>query len=160
MAHNICIKIGNIPGEIPSGKHKDEIGLLSWHWGLTQTASTHVGSGGGSGTANVHDLTITKYVDKASPTLVQECFFASDQKEAVLTVMKASGENSLEFVKIIMSGTVIISSVETGDPLPNDMYKETVTLNFSQVRFEYKIQTASQNEGATSVGEFVINEKS
>jgi type VI secretion system secreted protein Hcp len=161
MAANMCIKIGTIPGESGTGGHAGEIDVLSWHWGLTQSASSHVGSGAGSGTADVHDLTITKYVDKASPTLLQQCFYGCDQKEAVLTVIKASGEDGpLDFVKMTMSGTVFISSVETGDSLPNDAYKETVTLNFSEVKFEYKLQTSNQVEGATSTGAFNINKKS
>jgi len=50
-------------------------------------------------------------------------------------VIKGAGTNALEFVKITMSGTVIISSVKTASPLPNDRYSETVTLNFSHVKF-------------------------
>jgi type VI secretion system secreted protein Hcp len=161
MAANMCIKIGTIPGESTTEGHANEIDVLSWHWGLTQSASSHVGGGGGSGTADVHDLTITKYVDKASPTLLQQCFYGCDQKEAVLTVIKASGDQgALDFVRMTMSGTVIISAVETGDCMPNDMYKETVSLNFSEVKFEYKLQTGNQMEGATSTGAFSINKKS
>jgi len=160
MALNICIKIGDIPGESNTTSHEGEIDVLSWKWGLTQSASSHVGTGAGSGTADVHDLTFTKYVDKASPALIQQCFQGSDQKEAVLTVIKASGEKSLEFVKITMSGTVFISSVSTGDPLPNDMYSETVTLNFAKVKVEYKQQNSDQSEGPTSTAEFDISKGS
>jgi type VI secretion system secreted protein Hcp len=155
MARSICIKIGNIPGESKIKGHEGEIEVLSWNWGLSQSASGHVGSGAGCGTADVKDLTITKLVDKASPTLIQECFKGSDQKEAVLTVIKA-GTDTTESVKMTMSGTVIVSSVHTGDPLPNDQYSETVTLNFSQARFEYTVQTDKQVKGATSSADITI----
>ena len=117
MAFSICMKINNITGESVISNHAGEIDVLSWNWGLTQSATGQVG-GVRSGTADVNDLTFTKYVDNASPTLIQECFDGSDQGEAVLTVIKGSGKDALEFVKITMSGTVIISSVKTGDPFP------------------------------------------
>jgi type VI secretion system secreted protein Hcp len=160
MAFSICMKLGTIKGESKGdskGNHKDEIDVLSWNWGLTQSASGHVGSGAGSGMADVKDLSFTKYLDVATPTLLQECKKGSDQKEAVLTVLKASGDTPLDFVKITLSGTVIISSVHTGDPLPGDRYSETVTLNFSHVKFEYTLQTGTQGKGATSVGEFSVD---
>jgi type VI secretion system secreted protein Hcp len=158
MAFSICLKIGNIAGESAIGKHEGEIDVLSWHWGLTQSHSGQTGSKMGTGTADVQDLTFTKYVDKASPTLIQECFYGTDQTSAVLTVIRASGKEALEFIKITMSGTVIVSSVRTGDPLPNaaDRYSETVTLNFSHVKFEYTPLAAGNSKGATAVGEFSI----
>ena len=48
-----------------------EIDVLSWSWGLSQSGTMHTGGGGGSGKVNVQDLTLTKWVDKASPVLMQ-----------------------------------------------------------------------------------------
>jgi type VI secretion system secreted protein Hcp len=103
--------------------------------------------------ADVKDLRITKYVDAASPILLQEAFKGSDQKTAQLTVIKVGGKaGPIEFVKIAMEGTVFISSVMTGDTLPNDRYSETVTLNFSKATFTYTIQKADQTAGASIPG--------
>jgi len=44
-----------------------KIQVLSWNWGLTQSASAHSGTGASTGVADVKDLTFTKYVDKATP---------------------------------------------------------------------------------------------
>ena len=156
MAFSICMKIKNIKGESVINDHTGEIDVLSWNWSLTQSATGQVG-GARAGTADVKDLTFTKYVDNASPTLIQECFAGSDQGEAVLTVIKGSGKSALEFVRITMSGTVIISSVKSGDPLPNDKYSETVTLNFSHVKFEYTPLNPDNSKGATATGEFTIS---
>jgi type VI secretion system secreted protein Hcp len=156
MAFTICIKIGDIAGESTVASHVGEIDVLSWNWGLTQSASGQVG-GAGSGTADVKDLTFTKFVDNSSPTLIQQCFEGSSQKEAVLTVIKSSGKDALDFIKITMSGTVIISSVKTGDPLPNDRYSETVSLNFSHMKFEYTPRAPGDSKGATATGEFTVS---
>ena len=156
MAVSIVLKLGKIQGESVCSKHEKEIDVLEWSWGLTQSASAHVATGAGSGSADVRDLTIKKYIDSASPTLLQECFFGHDHKEAVLTVLKAGGKTAIEMVKITMSGTVFISSVNTGHPTPDDRYTETVTLNFAKVKFEYTGQNADQSKGASVAGEFDI----
>jgi len=38
MAFTICIKIGDIAGESTVASHVGEIDVLSWNWGLTQSA--------------------------------------------------------------------------------------------------------------------------
>jgi type VI secretion system secreted protein Hcp len=159
MAVSICIKIGTIKGESQIKGHETDIDVLEWSWGLTQSASAHVGPGAGSGSADVRDLTIKKYVDAATPTLIQECFFGSDHKTATLTVLKAGGKTAVEMVKMTMSGTVFISSVNTGHPEPNDRYTETVTLNFAKAKFEYTGQNPDQSKGASVSGEFDISKK-
>ena len=39
MAADIFAKIGDIKGESLDAKHKDEVEVLSWSWGVTQTGS-------------------------------------------------------------------------------------------------------------------------
>ncbi len=159
MAVSICLKLGTIKGESQVKGHEGEIDVLSWSWGLTQSASAHVSTGAGSGSADVRDLTITKYVDASTPTLLQECFLGSDHKTAVLTVLKVGGKAPVEMVKMTMDGTVFISGLNTGDPLPNDRYADTVTLNFAHVKFEYTGQNADQSKGASVSGEMAIAKK-
>ena len=48
MASDIFAKIGDIKGESRDAKHKDEIEVLSWSWGVTQTGSVTRGAGGGA----------------------------------------------------------------------------------------------------------------
>ena len=73
MAVDIFIKIGDLKGESVDTKHKGEIDVLAWSWGMTQSGTTHTGSGGGAGKVNVQDLSFTKYVDKSTPNLMQYC---------------------------------------------------------------------------------------
>lgn len=157
---SMVLKLGEgkteIKGESECDKHKQEIDVLEWSWGLTQSASGHHGKGAGSGSADVRDLTIKKFVDSASPVLIRECFKGSNQVKAVLTVLKAGGAAPVEMVVMTMTGTVFISSVSTGHPTPDDRYTETVTLNFSHVKFEYTPQEEGQGKAAAITGEFDI----
>jgi type VI secretion system secreted protein Hcp len=56
MAMDIFIKIGDLKGESIDDKHKDEIQVLAWSWGMSQSGTTHMGPGGGSGKASFQDL--------------------------------------------------------------------------------------------------------
>jgi type VI secretion system secreted protein Hcp len=163
MALSICLKLGStpVPGEFAGvgddHKHVGEIEVLSWNWGMTQSASGHTGSGAGSGTADVKDLYIKKYVDKASPNLLFYCFKGKAFDKAVLTVTKVGGEKTLvESVVLTLSGTVFISSVQTGDALPNDRYTESVTLNFTKANFQYTPQKADNSPDASLAQDIII----
>ena len=49
MASDIFAKIGDIKGESLDSKHKDEIEVLSYSWGVSNAGSMASGSGGGEG---------------------------------------------------------------------------------------------------------------
>jgi light-regulated signal transduction histidine kinase (bacteriophytochrome) len=65
MAVDMFMKIDTVDGEAQDSKHKKEIDVLSWSWGLSNAGSAHSGGGAGAGKANVHDLSFTKWVDSA-----------------------------------------------------------------------------------------------
>jgi len=65
MASDIFAKIGDIKGESVDSKHKDEIEVLSFSWGVTNPGSISPGGGGGAGKATFQDLTIVHNIDKA-----------------------------------------------------------------------------------------------
>lgn len=136
MAVDMFMKIGDIKGESIDDKHKDEIDVLSWSWGLSQGGSMH-GAGGG-GKVSVQDVSFTKWVDKASPILMKMCCNGKVYPEALLTVRKA-GENALEYIKIKMEG-VQISAVSTGGGGGSDEMTENVALNFAKVSVDYTPQ--------------------
>src|SRR2546428_4790168 len=89
VASDIFAKIGDIKGESLDDKHKDEIEVLSWSWGVTNTGARGGGAGGGAGKASVRDLSFTHKIDKASPVLMQTCATGVHLKEATITHRKA-----------------------------------------------------------------------
>jgi len=109
---DMFIKIGSLKGEAQDSKHKDEIDVLSWNWGVTNSGSAHVGGGAGAGKCNVQDFSFTKYLDKASPDLMLAACNGKHFDKAVVTVRKA-GENPLEYLQITLE-EVLVSSVSTG----------------------------------------------
>lgn len=140
MAVDMFLKLDGIKGESKDSKHKDEIDVYSWSWGLTQTGSFGVGGGGGSGKVNVHDITLTKKLDKSSNLLTVNCCSGKHIKEGTLTVRKA-GENPLEYLKITFTD-LLVSSMQTSGTDGGDMVMETVSLNFAKFKVEYQEQKA------------------
>jgi type VI secretion system secreted protein Hcp len=144
MASDIFAKIGDIKGETLDSKHKDEIEVLSWSWGVTNAGGMRGGSGGGEGKASFRDLSFVHNIDKASPVLMQSCATGVHIKEATITHRKA-GKGQHEFL-IIKMNDVIITSVIHDDNTESG--SESVSLAFAKVDLEYKPQKADGSLGA------------
>lgn len=136
MAADIFAKIGDIKGESLDNKHKDEVEVLSWSWGVSNTGVLSAGGGGGAGKASFSDFSFTHSIDKASPSLMRACATGTHYKDAVVTMRKA-GKGQQEFLVIKMSD-VIVTSVSPGGGGADGSSAEHVVLQFSKVDLEYK----------------------
>jgi len=139
MASDIFAKIGDIKGESLDSKHKDEIEVLSFSWGVTNTGAKGFGGGGGEGKATFHDLSFVHNIDKASPVLMQACATGTHVKEATITHRKA-GKDQQDYL-IIKMNDIIITGVTDGDA-SGQGGSETVSLAFAKIDLEYKPQKA------------------
>ncbi len=149
MAADIFAKIGDIKGESLDDKHKDEVEVLSWSWGVTQSGAVGAGGGAGAGKASFHDFNITHRVDKASPVLLRACATGEHFKEATITARKAS-KGQQEFLIVKMNDVIITSVTHGGSGDGGDTgYAENVSLAFAKVDLEYKPQKA---DGSLDVG--------
>jgi type VI secretion system secreted protein Hcp len=136
MASDIFAKIGDIKGESTDSKHKDEIEVLSFSWGVTNSAKI---KGGGAGKATFTDLSFLHGIDKASPNLLRACATGAHLKEATITHRKA-GKGQQEYL-IIKMNDVIITGVALADSSVV-AGSETVSMAFAKVDLEYKPQKA------------------
>ena len=139
MAVDMFLKLaGEIEGESQDSKHKGEIDILAWSWGMSQSGSFHSGGGGGGGKASFQDISITKWVDSASAVLMLYCANGDHFEKAQLVVRKA-GKQPLEYIIIDME-MVMITSVSTGGSGGEDKLTENVTLNFAKINVSYSEQ--------------------
>src|SRR6478609_2866958 len=102
MAFDAFLKLDGIDGESTDDKHKNEIEVLSYSWGLTQSSSGDSGGGGGAGKATFQDLHFVSHLSKASPMLFLKCATGQHIKEGLITVRKAGG-GQLEYLKITLT---------------------------------------------------------
>jgi type VI secretion system secreted protein Hcp len=134
MASDIFAKIEDIKGESHDSKHKDEIEVLSYSWGVTNSAKI---KGGGAGKATFTDLSFLHSIDKASPNLLKACATGAHLKEATITHRKA-GKGQQDYL-IIKMNEVIITGVTLADS-SGTAGSETVSMAFAKVDLEYKPQ--------------------
>jgi len=137
MAVDMFLKLDGIKGESADAKHKDEIQIQSFSWGMNQMGTHGVGGGGGAGKVSVQDMSIMKLVDKASPELMLACANGKHIKEGLLSVRKA-GEKPLEYMKIKLTD-VLVSSVQCAGN-GHELISENVSLNFAKFQVEYQEQ--------------------
>ncbi|WP_434052110.1 MAG: type VI secretion system tube protein Hcp [Roseibium sp.] len=147
MAVDFFLKLEGIKGESQDKSHKDEIDVLSWSWGASQSATTHMGSGSGGGKAHFQDLTWTMYVDKATPPLLQHLTTGKHIPKGYLCCRKAAGDTQLEYLKIEMTD-LIISSYQTGGAGSEDRLTATGSVNFGEYKIIYTEQGKDGSKGA------------
>jgi type VI secretion system secreted protein Hcp len=143
MAVDMFIELGaKIKGETQDSqfKSKNACDVLAWSWGLSQSGTTHMGSGAGGGKANFQDISFTKYIDSATPAIMGHCAKGEHIAECKLTVRKAGGKQE-KYIEMTLTD-VIITSLSTGGSGGEDRLTENVTLNFAQFKFEYFVQDA------------------
>lgn len=143
------LKIDGISGESTDDKHKDEIQIESFSWGLSNSGSAAHGGGAGAGKAAFQDFSFVTQVTKASPKLFLACASGEHIKQAILTARKA-GKGQQEFLKVTLSD-LLVSSYQTegagGDVVPTDQ----VSLNFSKIEVSYREQKADGSLGEANL---------
>ncbi len=145
MAVDMFLKLNGISGESLDDKHAGEIDILAWSWGESNSGTTHMGGGGGSGKVNIQDLSVTKWVDLASSSLLQACTKGTHITDATLTIRKA-GDTPLEFLVVTLT-EVMVTSVSTGGSGGEDRLTENVSLNFAKFKYVYTEQTKTGGAG-------------
>ena len=140
MATDFFLKIDGIEGESKDSKHKNEIDILSWSWGCSQSGGMAYGGGGGAGKVSMQDFHFTMRCNKATPHLIFACASGKHIPKALLTVRKAGGKQE-EFLKYSFTD-LLISSYQTGGSDGMDVPTESVSFNYTKVQVEYKEQDA------------------
>ena len=139
MAIDIFANLGDIKGESTDSKHKDEIEVLSFSWGISNPASHGASGGAGAGKATFQDLSIVHKIDKATPSLFAACATGEHLKDATITHRKA-GKGQQEFLIVKLNDVLVTSVAHGGDT--SGPASETVTLAFAKVDLEYRPQKA------------------
>lgn len=146
MASDIFAKIGNIPGESFDARHKDEIEVISFTWGVTNAASAGSGGAQTTGKPLIRELLFVHAIDKATPKLLQACATGTRLPDATITHRRAGGQQQ-EFLFVRMSDVKVTSVMQGGSS--DQPAAETVTLAFAKVDLEYRSQ---KTDGSLDAG--------
>jgi len=129
-ADDTFLKLDGIEGESKNELHKKEIDVLAWSWGSAKINKSKC--------VSVQDLSLSKYVDAASPKLIGNLATGQAIPNAKLTVRKG-GERPVEYLLLEMSN-VIVLSISANGSVGEDRVIENVTLNFGTMKATYTQQ--------------------
>lgn len=146
MAVDMFLKLDGIDGESQDKTWKGKIDVLAWSWGVSNSGTTHMGSGSGAGRAVHQDISVTKWMDKASPILLQHAVNGKHIASGQLVCRKAGGKQ-MEYIKLDFKD-IIITSLSVGGSGGEDRLTENVSINFGSYKYNYIEQTSAGGEGA------------
>jgi type VI secretion system secreted protein Hcp len=135
-AFDAFLKIEGIKGESADTDHKEWILIESFSWGMTQTGATSGGGGGGAGKVSVHDISITKSVDKSSPLLMLQCCTGQHIPEALLSYTKETPRGPVEYLKIKLND-ILVSGYKFHGGGNDAMPVDSLSLNFTKIEMTY-----------------------
>ncbi len=139
MAVDYFLKIEGVTGESKDAMFPDQLQLLSWSWGQSNTGSAALGQGRGAGKVDMQDFSFMIYTGKGSPKLQQYCATGEHINEAVLSCRKAGGgtEGGQVFLTYTFKN-LLISSFQISGSSENPT--ESCSFNFEEVKQVYKPQ--------------------
>lgn len=136
---DLFLKLDGIPGESVDDKHKGEIEIESFSWGLSSTGSASGGGGGGASKAQFHDLNLHAFTSAASPKLFVSAASGRHLKEALLTARRAGGKEAVDFYKVKLTD-VLISSYNNAGSDDQSSLTDSFSLNFAKIEVSYAPQ--------------------
>jgi len=136
MAVDFYLKLDAIDGESTDADHTGEIQLLSFSWGGSQVTAVAGTGGSGAGKADLADLSVMKYMDKASAPIFKALLTGTHIKTGVLTAIKA-GAGGKPFLKLSFEELYITSQqVSASSEIPS----ESVSFSYNKIKVEYSTQ--------------------
>ena len=153
MTASIFLKLDGVEGDSVKKGHDGEIDIVSWSWDMSQTGLAHVGKGAGGGKVMVGDVTLTKRIDSATPSLMMKCCKGDHIPLATVKVERAGGDSPLSYMVLTMEKVFITNvspSIASGDPEG----MESLSLNFESFKIEIESQSESGAGGGKSQAGF------
>jgi type VI secretion system secreted protein Hcp len=135
-ASDIFLKIGDIKGEVTDKSHPDEIQVLSWSWGVSGPIAGD--SKKAAQPACAQPLSVSKFVDRATPPLMTNIALNTTVPSAKLTVRRA-GATPFEFLVVDLAGVTVKASGDSGST-GEDRMSENLTLGFTSATITYTPQ--------------------
>jgi type VI secretion system secreted protein Hcp len=152
MAFDAYLKIDGVKGETLRAGHKNEIPIFSFSWGASNPTSIGISGGGGAGKVSLSSFNFMKKTDAASAALFQACCTGKHFPKATVTLHKAGGGKSIDFLKYDFEEVFVDSVQWSGSSGGDDTPMESVSFAFSRVEMTYSPQAPD----GTKVGKPVV----
>jgi len=125
-ATDMFLKLETILGESQDYAHPSEIDVLAWSWGMAKNSTN---------APFIASLSLTKYVDAASPYLMRACARGTTLSNAVFTV-RTTGAHPAVLCQIALT-KILVVAVSSGGSAGGGPPTEQVVLDFAQMTLSY-----------------------
>lgn len=143
-AADMFLKIGDIKGESTDAKHRDEVDVLAWSWGVNGPVAGD--SKKTSVPACSEPLLVEKRVDLATPRLAEGASLNTTYPTATL-VVRRPGASPIDAVVLELQGVTVKSLANGGDS--DGEMKEQLKLGYASAKITYTAQKADGSAGAS-----------
>jgi len=136
VAVNAYLYVDGVEG--PSTSKTGHIDVLSFSWGVSQTAVYGAGASGKeakAGRADFSNLTIMKVLDKTTPLLCDHCASGDVLKKVYLLYDKPVGDKQADYFRVWIKDALVTSVQLSGS---NENPSESISFAFQAVEIAYK----------------------
>ncbi|QQS39646.1 MAG: type VI secretion system tube protein Hcp [Acidobacteriota bacterium] len=129
------LQIDGVEGECVAPGFEKQMQISSWSFGATNSGSSTLGTGLGSGRASIQDFHFVVENGKASPALFRHTCKGTHIPKAVLTCRKTGGDgNPYTYYKVTFE-ELALSSFQTG--ASSTLPMEQTSFNFTKITLEF-----------------------
>ena len=152
MPFDAFLKINGVPGESSDAKHKDQIEILSYSWGVDQPQTNSASSHGSLSAerANFHPFVVVKAIDKASPKLAVGCAGGDHYTEAILEICRAGGDKQ-PYMEYKMTDVMVTSYRPGGTGGGEALPLEEVSFSYGKIEWKYTQTKVAGGQGSGNV---------
>jgi type VI secretion system secreted protein Hcp len=135
------LKLDGVEGETGNDHYTEHLELQSFSWGASNNSSYSTGTGPGVGAGQVHNMSFSKFMCKASPKLMERVIkgWTCDTGKLILCKRNSPDGKPLEYYTVDMENVIITSyqmSASGGAQLP----MESFSLDFVVIKPNYVAQ--------------------
>lgn len=140
MAVEIFLKLDKIDGESTKVNATGWIEIFSFSNGASNPSAVAFGTGSGAGKVDISSLSLQKQLDKASPTLFQNCCKGTHIATGNMIVREATGDDEPQTYYQYDMTECFIDSISWGGAAGGGKPSESVSLSFKSIKIEYYTQ--------------------
>jgi type VI secretion system secreted protein Hcp len=154
MAVDYFLKLDTVDGESTDKDHKNQIQLLSFSWGASNTSSVAGTGGSGAGKVDLSDFSVMTFFDKATPKLFKNITKGTHFKTGNVEAVK-SGSDGKPYLKLDFKEMFCTSLQMSAS---NEIPTVSISFSYNEVKMEYFAQNEQGNLVSTGAVTYNVKE--
>lgn len=151
----VLMKVSDVTGQTQINGYSDYMELFSYSHGISQQVTANISNTDRTTGRPIHqDFSVTKDVDKATPSLLQGCNAANVYKSVEVLVGRNDDGNIIKFFSYVMSDVIISSMSVSGGGGGKPV--ETITWNYAKIEWTYYAQKEAGGAGGNAVASWDV----